>query len=61
VGHKYRDIQDYTLSQIIEFSKAAVRFYHLQEAVTLNVTAMGARGEGKAIEAEIMRLVRGDE
>jgi hypothetical protein len=57
VGHQWPDIQDYTLSQIREFSKGAVRFYEIQNASALSTTAMGAQGKGEDIEKAIGRLL----
>jgi len=57
VGHTWADIQDYTLSQIKHFSKAAVQFYKRQNAV-LQTTALGTQGHGADIEQAFNRLLR---
>jgi hypothetical protein len=58
VGHTWANIQDYTLSQIKHFSKAAVQFYKRQNAVTLQTTALGAQGQSGDIEKAIERFLR---
>jgi hypothetical protein len=58
VGHDWAEIQDYTVSQFKNFTKAAGRQQSRMAAMQLQITAVGSRGDEKTFEKMVDDLLK---
>ncbi len=55
-GHRFADIQDYTLAQMRGFLDASMRLDASFEARLLSLIAVGSRGDAKNLDQTLDRL-----
>jgi hypothetical protein len=55
-GHRFSDIQGYTLGQMRGFLQAVVRQEAAMDARLLSLIAIGSRGESNTLEKSLERL-----
>lgn len=58
MGHKWEDIQNYTLGQFKVFCAAAARLKAREQAALVSSVYVGAQGTGKSVKETVAKIAK---